>query len=280
MAGFFGAGHIQWENKILLGRFHRLILNLFLIVSVFTMQNIRIVLVEPQGPINVGSICRAMMNFGATELCLVTPCDDYLSLDARRMALKAEAILRGATVHQTLDAALADCHFAFGTTRRFGKYRDDFLTPEESAAQAVSQPARTRVAFVFGREDHGLTTSELDLCHALVTIPTDNGYPSMNLSHAVALMLYELRKAYLSKQAISPNNRVPAHAGDIENMFQHMRQTLLAAEYLDPQNPDHILRAFRRLFGRSGLDDREVRILQGLWSRIDWLDGERRKIKS
>jgi tRNA/rRNA methyltransferase len=61
-------------------------------------------------------------------------------------------------------------------------------------------------------------------------------------------------------------------------MFQHMRATLLAVEYLDAQNPDHILRSFRRLFGRSGLDPREVRILQGLWSRIDWIDGERKKL--
>ena len=244
------------------------------------MQNIRIVLVQPQGPINVGSVCRAMMNFGVSDLCLVSPCDDYQCLDARRMALKAETLLRGASIFPTLDEALADCHLAFGTTRRFGKYREEFFSPEESAAQAVSQPPGSRVAFVFGREDSGLTTSELDLCHAFVTIPTDGDYPSMNLSHAVALLLYELRKAHLALPATPPQSRVPAKAGDVENMFRHMRKTLLDAEYLDPQNPDHILRAFRRLFGRSGLDDREVRILQGLWSRIDWLDGERSKVRT
>ena len=75
-------------------------------------------------------------------------------------------------------------------------------------------------------------------------------------------------------------SRIPARGCDVETMFRHMRRTLLAAEYLNPQNPDHILRAFRRLFGRSGLDDREVRILQGLWSRIDWIDNERRKHQS
>jgi tRNA/rRNA methyltransferase len=241
------------------------------------MQHIRIILVEPQGPINVGSICRLMMNFGLSSLCLVNPCEDYRSLASRRMALKAESFLNQAAVFPTLEAALADCHLAFGTTRRFGKYRDYFLTPEQSAVQALSQPTGTTVAFVFGREDRGLHTSELDLCHAFVTIPTDPNYPSMNLSHAVALVLYELRKKALMDQTITNGNRVQAQARDVENMFQHMRRTLLAAEYLDPQNPDHILRAFRRLFGRSGLDDREVRILRGLWSRIDWIDNERRK---
>jgi tRNA/rRNA methyltransferase len=241
------------------------------------MRNISIILVEPQGPINVGSVCRGMMNFGLSDLRLVNPCDDYRSLASRRMALKAGTILNQAPVFPRLEAALADCHLAFGTTRRFGKYRDGFLTPEQSAAQALSQPLGSNVAFVFGREDRGLHTSELDLCHFFVTIPTDNDYPSMNLSHAVTLLLYELRKGALAAETITHENRVPAQARDVENMFQHMRRSLLAAEYLDPQNPDHILRAFRRLFGRSGLDDREVRILQGLWSRIDWIDGERRK---
>jgi tRNA/rRNA methyltransferase len=73
-------------------------------------------------------------------------------------------------------------------------------------------------------------------------------------------------------------SHVPASAADVENMFQHMRRTLLAVAYLDHQNPDHVLRAFRRLFGRTGLNDREVRILQGLWSRIDWIEGERKKL--
>ena len=101
----------------------------------------------------------------------------------------------------------------------------------------------------------------------------------MNLSHAVAVLLYELRKPLPDSGAAAVDDGpVPARSGDVERMFQHMRRTLLEADYLDPQNPDHILRAFRRLFGRTGLSDREVRILQGLWSRIDWIEGERKKL--
>lgn len=242
------------------------------------MDHVTIVLVEPQGPLNVGSVCRAMMNFGFSKLRLVNPCCDYRSLDARRMALAAESILNDARVFPTLEKALADCHLAFGTTRRFGKYRQDFLSPGQSAARLHALSPDNRVAFVFGREDRGLHTSELDLCQFFITIPTDSAYPSMNLSHAVALVLYELGRGKAELENGLSGEDPPARAEDMENMFQHMRQTLLDVEYLDHQNPDHILRAFRRLFGRSGLSDREVRILQGLWSRIDWIEGQRRKL--
>lgn len=242
------------------------------------MPDITIVLVEPQGPINVGAVCRLMMNFGLDRLRLVGPCADYGSLDARRMALKATSILERAEIYESLTDALADCHIAFGTTRRFGKYREDFMSPASAAELALTQPLDSRVAFVFGREDRGLHTSELDLCHHFVTIPTDAGYPSMNLSHAVGLFCYELRKQAPDAVSATDQRQLPAQAGDIERMFQHMRRTLLAAEFLDPQNPDHILRAFRRILGRSGLSGRDVRILQGLLSRIDWIEGERRRL--
>jgi len=159
------------------------------------MDHISIVLVEPQGPINVGSVCRCMMNFGLHDLRLVNPCDDYRSLNARRMALSAETILARSTIFPTLKEALSDCQAAFGTTRRFGKYREDCITPQDAATRIQSQSPPHRTALVFGREDRGLHTSELDLCQWFVTIPTDNGYPSMNLSHAVAILLYELGKA-------------------------------------------------------------------------------------
>jgi tRNA/rRNA methyltransferase len=221
-----------------------------------------------------------MINFGFSDLRLVNPCAAYRSLAARRMALKGESILSHAPIYATLQQALADCHLAFGTTRRFGKYREDCLTPKQAAVHALSRSPGSRVAFVFGREDRGLHTSELDLCHFFVTIPTDSAYPSMNLSHAVTLFLYELRNGGMRTASVAEDGPLPARADDVENMFQHMRRTLLAADYLDPQNPDHILRAFRRLFGRTALSDREVRILQGLWSRIDWIENERKKLSS
>lgn len=155
-------------------------------------ESLIIVLKEPQGPLNVGAVCRVMMNFGVSQLRLVNPCSDFRSLDARKMALGALHILEQAAVFSDLETALADIHVTFGTTRRFGKYRKDFLTPASAARIISRSETNTRCALLLGREDTGLETRDLDLCQRFVTIPTHEAYPSMNLSHALAVLLYEV----------------------------------------------------------------------------------------
>ncbi|MEZ4599267.1 MAG: RNA methyltransferase [Syntrophotaleaceae bacterium] len=242
-------------------------------------ENLTVILVEPQGPLNIGAVCRAMMNFGFSDLRLVRPQVDHLVEDARRMAVKATPLLERATLYPGLEKALEDCHFAFGTTRRFGKYREDFLHPDESAKLLLPLLKKGRVALVFGREDKGLHTAELDLCQRLLTIPTSNALPSMNLAQSVTVCLYEVsRKAAAMKMRAPSGRKSLATVKSLENMYSHMHDILFRIGYLDPQNPDHILRTFRRIFGRSGLNDRDVRVLRGLWSRIEWLEDERRKL--
>ena len=239
-------------------------------------ENLSVILVEPQGPLNIGAVCRVMMNFGFSDLRLVRPQVDHLVDDARRMAVKATPLLERASLYPSLEKALEDCHFAFGTTRRFGKYREDFLHPDDSAEVVLPLLEKGRVALVFGREDKGLHTAELDLCQRLLTIPTSDALPSMNLAQSVTVCLYEVSKTAGSRKSPVPSGRKSlATVKSLENMFSHMQDSLLRIGYLDPQNPDHILRTFRRIFGRAGLNDREVRVLRGLWSRIDWLDEER-----
>ncbi|BCR04820.1 tRNA (cytidine/uridine-2'-O-)-methyltransferase TrmJ [Desulfuromonas versatilis] len=240
-------------------------------------DNISVVLVEPQGPLNIGSVCRAMMNFGFSDLRLVNPSADHLSDEARRMAVKASALLEGARIFPDLAAALADCQLALGTTRRFGKYREDFLHPDQAARVAHPLAEKGRVALVFGREDNGLLTAELDLCQRFITIPTSEALPSMNLAQAVSLCLYEVAKCWGELAGKGGGRKRLASGKVLEGLYRHMRQTLLDIEYLDPQNPEHILHTYRRIFGRAGLNEREVRILHGLWSRIDWLESERKK---
>lgn len=238
------------------------------------LDQVAIVLVSPQGPLNVGSVCRVMANFGVSDLRLVAPEADYLSDPARKMAVKAGYLLERATLFQTLEDALADCQLAIGTTRRFGKYREDLIHPDQAAAQALPMTANGRVALVFGREDKGLLTEELDLCQTLMTIPTEDAIGSMNLAQAVSVVLYELYKVRGELQGKSWGRKSLARNQDLEAMYRHMRQSLLDIDYLDPQNPDHILRTFRRIFGRAGLNERDVKVLQGLWRRIDWVAGE------
>ncbi|MFU8844995.1 MAG: RNA methyltransferase [Bacteroidales bacterium] len=243
----------------------------------FSLKNVCVVLVEPQGALNIGSVARAMMNFGFSDLRLVNPQADHLSDEARRMAVKAAPLLEKARIFGALPAALEDSQMTLGTTRRFGKYREDFLHPDEAGDFLLPWTQKGRAALLFGREDRGLLTSELDLCQRFITIPTNEDLPSMNLAQAAALCLYETARAAGRAQGKSSGRKRLASGKVLEGMYAHMRRTLLDIGFLDPQNPDHILRTFRRVLGRSGLNDREVRILHGLWSRIDWVEGERRK---
>lgn len=240
-------------------------------------EHISVILVEPQGPLNVGAVCRTMMNFGLSDLRLVAPCEDFQSEDARKMALNAKEMLQTASCHDTLASALSDVHTAFGTTRRFGKYRRDFLTPEQTAEEITGHGDGLRTALVFGREDTGLTTRELDMCQKFVTIPTSETFASMNLSHAVTILLWEIRKQTDRRTHDLGAVGKQAAGEELEQMYAHMKETLTRVEYLDPLNPDHLMRTYRRIFGRAGLYSRDVRIIRGLMSRIDWLEDQRRK---
>ena len=242
-------------------------------------ENITVVLVEPQGPRNIGSACRAMLNFDIHDLRLVNPKTDHLLHEARQMAVKATTVLENAKIFKTLADALADCSLSFGTTRRFGRYRDNLLHPDEAAKQLLPVTVDARVALVFGREDKGLHNSELDLCQRFITIPTSDKLPSMNLAQSVALCLYEVNKVKGEVAGAEHGRKQLSSNENLERMFSHMQDTLTRVGFLDPQNPDHILRAFRRVLGRSGLNEREVRIMRGLFSQIDLLDGELQKLK-
>ncbi len=242
------------------------------------LENISIVLVEPQGPLNIGSTCRAMMNFGFSDLRLVNPMTDHLCDDARRMALKATDILERSPIFESLEEALGDCHLTLGTTRRFGKYRQDFLHPDQAGQLLVPWLETGRVALVFGREDKGLRTAELDQCQRLITIPTSREFPSMNLAQSVTICLYETSKAIFESNKKEDGRRQMASGSLLEEMYIHMKGSLLKCGYLNHQNPDHIMHTFRRIFGRSGLDNREVHVLRGLWHKLEWLENERRKL--
>ncbi len=244
-------------------------------------ENISIVLVEPQGPINIGSVCRTMMNFGCTQLRLVKPTRHYKSLLAKKMALTAFSVLEKALIFDDLATALSDIQMAFGTTRRFGKYRKNFFTPSGAAEKLRQTDESISCALVMGPEDTGLETKDLDLCQHFITIPTHDNYKSMNLSHALTVLLYEVSlKSDLGDKFTDPQPKKLARGDEIENMFEHMKKSLLNIDFLDRQNPEHLLRTFRRIFGEAGLTSRDVRIIRGLMSRIDWTDDQRRKMNN
>jgi tRNA/rRNA methyltransferase len=234
-------------------------------------DRIAIVLVEPQNPGNVGMVCRAMKNMGLAELRLVNPCRiDHP--EALKFAVSAKDLLERARLFGSLQEALADSPLSVATTRRHGKYRQEIYSPGEIAGNIRSELGKNRAALVFGREDSGLTTDELSLCRWHATIPTADEYGSLNLAQAVLIFCYELFRGEGDK--LPGEVRELAGTAETEDLFVHMERTLLRIGFLNPQNPAHMMRTFRRIFARAALDPREVGVLRGMMAQIDWAAAE------
>jgi len=216
-------------------------------------------------------VCRAMKNMGLSELRLVNPCQ-VAHPDAAKFAVSAKDLLERAEVFPSLAAALADIPLSVATTRRHGKYRQEIFTPGEIAAKVVENGGANRAGFVFGREDSGLTTDEVALCRWQATIPTADEYGSLNLAQAVLVFCYEMHRA--GGGAVPRQDRRLAASGELETLYAHMERTLLRIGFLNPQNPAHLMRTFRRIYARADLDEREVSVLRGLMSQIDWAAAE------
>ncbi len=233
-----------------------------------TLTNIRIVLVGPLYGGNVGSVCRAMANTGLSDLALVAP--PALDLEeARKMACHADGILESRTEHASLETAIADCGLVIGTSARKGLYRQHARTPREWAPTILEAAATGRAAYVFGREDKGLTNEELALCTHIVQIPTTESYTSLNLSQAVMICCYELfTAAGLYTPPEEKSERVAATVR--ERMFAIWRELLLDIGFMEPAKADHMMQGFRRVMGRGVLTDDDARIMMGIARQADW----------
>jgi tRNA/rRNA methyltransferase len=204
---------------------------------------------------------------GINDLALVNP-SQLCRNAADTMAVHARDVLDTMQVHASLRAAVADCGLVVGTTCRPGLYRDGALTPRALAPHLVAAAEANRVALVFGPEDSGLANDDLRLCHRLVTIPTASTYTSLNVAQAVSLCCYEVFVAAQGEATMPP--RPLAIAERQELMYEKLKSALLKIGFLHGDNPDHIMFALRRILGRAGLEDRDVRILLGMARQIDW----------
>ncbi len=234
------------------------------------LENIRVVLVNPKQSGNIGAAARAMCNLGMSDLTLVSPARiNRFWADA--IAVHAKDVLARMHIHATLREAVADCGFIVGTTRRGGLYREESLAPREIAPEIVAAARLNRVALVFGPEDHGLSNNNLRLCQRLITIPSHPSYPSFNVAQAMLLCCYEIFLAAADNEKNEKEEgRLLASAERIELMYEKLKYAFLKIGFLHCDNPEHIMFAFRRIFGRAGLEDREVRILLGLAHQIAW----------
>lgn len=229
------------------------------------LDSVSIILVEPQSPGNIGMVCRAMKNMGLSDLRIVAGCD-HLDSEAYKFAVSANDLLEQARIFSTLTDALHDVEISVATTRRAGKYRQELLDPEQVAGRLCLHTGPT--ALVFGREDHGLSTEDLAQCTLQATIPSSSAYGSLNLAQAVLLFCWELSRANAAPS--SENPRQLATSGDLEPFFSQLGDTLSRIGYLNPQNPEHIMLSLRRIFFRAELDQREISILRGMLSQINW----------
>ncbi|RTE66540.1 RNA methyltransferase [Amphritea opalescens] len=237
------------------------------------LENIRIVLVNTTHPGNIGGVARAMKNMGLSDLCLIEP-RRFPHADASARAAGADDILTNATVVESLEDALADCHLVVGTSARSRTIPWPLVNPRELAAIVTPLPSTTRVAIVFGREDRGLTNEELQRCHQHVHIPVNEQFSSLNLAAAVQVITYEMRMA----QECDVSDAKPrwgtewdvdlADGRELERLFDHFEEALTEIDFLDPDKPRNLMPRLQRLLLRAVPDKIEVNILRGMLTAI------------
>ncbi len=232
---------------------------------------IRIVLVEPAGPMNVGAVARVMKNFWLTQLVLVNPQCDPLSPEALQMAVHADDILQSAVQVKTLPEALHGCTRAIGTTARVRHAESRGVEHPRTALPwllAVNEPT----ALIFGPECRGLSNEELNYAQRFVFIPANEHYSSLNLASAVAVCCYELSQCAATNKETnnySPNiDLAPLDA--VEGYYQQLEHLLLKIGYLFPHTAPSRMEKFRQIFNRASLQTSEVRMLRGILSQMEW----------
>ena len=233
--------------------------------------NIRIVLVRPTHPGNVGATARAMKNMALRSLYLIEP-ERFPSTEATDRAAGADDVLQGAVICASLDEALKDCHLVIGTSARSRRIEWPTLDPAAGASRLVEGARNGPVALLFGQERTGLLNSELDRCHFVVTIPADAAYSSLNLASAVQILAYEIYRTALAGGATMSTAEVRdgrlASSEDMQRFYQHLEEVLQEIEFLNPDKPRYLMRRLMRLFNRASLDDNEMNILRGILNAV------------
>jgi TrmH family RNA methyltransferase len=232
---------------------------------------VRIVLIDPSHPGNIGSVARAMKNMALSDLVLVRP-RSFPHAEANALAAGADDILSGARIVGTVAEAIGDCAFIAGTTSRPRSYYWEFTTPRDVAARIVALPAQNRTAVLFGSERYGLATEDLNHCNVLVRIPANPQYCSLNLAMSVQLLSYELFMAREQPQSHTQLEQPLAPSGDVEHFYTHLNQVMNEIDFED--RTGHLMERLRRLFNRAQLDRNELNILRGFLSAVQGRRGQ------
>jgi len=222
-----------------------------------------IVLVRPQLGQNIGKAARAMLNFGLTEMRLVAPRDGWPNPEAGPAASGADEVLEQAQVFDTTEAAIADCSLVFASTVRRRDLVMPVVGPEEMADQIGASPARS--AILFGPERSGLETEEVALANAIVTVPINPDFGSLNLAQAVILLAYECSRRSSLAQPTAKDTEPPALHGELQGMIEQLNTELDAKGYFHPPSRTQATKnTLRTIFTKTGWSSREVKAVRGI----------------
>jgi tRNA (cytidine32/uridine32-2'-O)-methyltransferase len=231
--------------------------------------DIRIVLVAPSHPGNIGAVARAMKNMGLTRLVLVRP-RHFPDPEATARASGAHDVLGAARSVSTLAEALEGCGFVTATTSRERDQYFRVVDVREAALRIVTEAQRSPAAVVFGAERTGLTNEELETAHALIRIPASPSYPSLNLAMAVQLVAYEIFRAQGVTPPAAVSGAAPlASSQAMERLYVHLGAVLEEVDFRDrTQKGTSLMARIRRFLQRAELDENEVNILRGILTAV------------
>jgi TrmH family RNA methyltransferase len=226
--------------------------------------NIRIVLVAPSHPGNIGAVARAMKNMGLDELVLVRP-KQFPHSEAVARASGADDLLARARVVDSVPEALSGCGFVAATTSRDRDQNFRVADVRDAAERIVAEARRAPAAVLFGAERTGLTNEDIEAAHVLIRIPASEAYPSLNLAMAVQLVTYELFRAGGARVVQLPGDVPLATPEEMDRLYVHLAKVMEEVDFRDrTQSGTHLMARIRRFLQRAELDQNEVNILRGL----------------
>jgi tRNA/rRNA methyltransferase len=240
--------------------------------SMSLFRRVRFVLVETSRPGNIGAAARAMKTMGFSELVLVRPRSDHALADEEAVAFAsgAQDVLASARIVESIEDALQGCNFAAAVSARLREYSPPILAPRALASHLAVND-EVHAAIVFGNERFGLPNDVVERCNVLINIPANPDYSSLNLAQAVQVLAYECRMAEAGDLLPDPGigfRGVSADVAQVDGMYAHLEQALVALGFLDPANPKKLMPRIKRMFARSGLETEEVNILRGIARQI------------
>ena len=236
-----------------------------------TNFNLKIILIEPSGPLNVGSIARLCSNFKVDQLRIVSPKCDIYSLETKKMALKGIKFINECNIYESLIDSISDCDLVLATCGRIDYQKEHEQDSLENVSTWIRNFKKVKnLAILFGREDRGLTNRELLMAHKVFTINTHKNFPSLNLSHAVSIVLYELSKITKAENVLKKKDLDFATTKQIEDSFFDIEKLLLKTGYVLPHTLNATISKFKKYIHRSETSKHELDILRGIVHQINW----------